>query len=181
MLENELATEGSLMNILISNSQTIEYVDPVISGIEPATVIQSANFVWLTIKGLDLDAGRTRHIEILDYGMAVHDSYASYEEQTAGVAGLGARLLNCDIKNVTSTELKCRLNDKFRSRGRKDLKITFDNSMSIMHSGALMVTADPMLAVVNKKLSIYAGGTLFNLSGFNFDAVQSAYTYIVFR
>ena len=181
VLENELATEGSLMNILISNSQTIEYVDPVISGIEPATVIQSANFVWLTIKGLDLDAGRTRHIEIVDYGLAGHDSYASYDEQTAVLAGMGTRLLNCDIKNVTSTELKCRLNDKFRSRGRKDLKITFDNAMSIMHSGALTVTADPMLAVVNKKLSIYAGGTLFNLSGFNFDAVQSAYTYIVFR
>ena len=33
------------------------------------------------------------------------------------------RLVKCEIKNVSSTEIKCRLNDKFRVLGKKNLKI----------------------------------------------------------
>jgi hypothetical protein len=50
--ENDpVADMNKLMNILISNNQVIEYVDPVVTEILPGTIIQSAHFVWLTIKG----------------------------------------------------------------------------------------------------------------------------------
>jgi len=158
----------NVMNILITNSQTIEYVDPVISEILPGTIIQSASFVWLTVRGADLDAGLTRQIELIDY-----------TPQDSG--NRQQRVVNCEIKNVTSTEVKCRLNDKFRTLGKKDLKLTFDNNMSIMHYLATRVTTDPLVNAIDRSHTLYAGGTGFSLSGANFKAVQSAYTYIVFR
>lgn len=45
-----LDPKSSIMNILITNNQIIEYTDPQITDVQPATVIQSANFVWLTLK-----------------------------------------------------------------------------------------------------------------------------------
>ncbi len=158
----------SVMNILITNSQTIEYVDPLITEILPGTIIQSANFVWLTVKGLDLDAGLTRDIELIDY-------------TPGGGNRQLQRVIKCEIKNVTASEVKCRLNDKFRTLGKKDLKFTFDNYMSIMHYLSTRVTTDPLVDSIDKAYTIYSGGTGFTLSGSNFNAVQSAYTYIVFR
>lgn len=168
------SADNNLMNILISNNEVLEYVDPIITDIQPGTIIQSANFVWLTIIGKDLNAGRVRDIEIIDY---LNDGSNSYQQ----LIGTGMRIIKCSIKNATSSEIMCRLNDKFRTLGKKDLKITFDNYQSIMHYLSLRVTTDPLVSSIDQKITIYSGGTRFKLQGYNFNAVQSAYTYLVFR
>jgi hypothetical protein len=91
------------------------------------------------------------------------------------------RVLKCDVKNVTNKELKCRLNEKFRTLGKKDERIVFDDNMSIMHYMSLRVTSDPLVKSIDKQATFYTGGTQFRLNGFNFDAVQSAYTYLVYK
>lgn len=164
---SELGSSG-IMSITVSGSQEVDYVDPIINEIEPATIIQSANFVWLTIKGDDLDAGRTRQIQILDYTNA---------QQTDS----NYRIVKCEIKNATNKEIHCRLNDKFRTLGKKNLKIIFDETMSIMHYLSLRVTSDPLVKSIDKQVTFYPGGTQFKLNGFNFDSVQSVYTYVVYK
>ena len=82
---------------------------------------------------------------------------------------------------MTSKELKCRLNEKFRTLGKKNVKIVFDDNMSIMHYMSLRVTSDPLVKSIDKQATFYTGGTQFRLYGFNFDAVQSVYTYLVYK
>lgn len=53
--------------------------------------------------------------------------------------------------------------------------------MSIMHYLSLRVTSDPLVKSIDKQLTFYSGGTQFKLNGFNFDAVQSVYTYVAYR
>ena len=154
---------GIYSSVTISSSQVLEYVDPIISDIQPGTIIQSANFVWLTIRGSDLDAGRARLVHIVD--------------STPG----NPRPIKCEIKNVTSKELKCRLGEKFRTLGKKNVRIVFDEHMSVVHHLSLRVTADPLLKSLDRRVTIVAGGTRFILRGYNFDAVQSAYTYVSYK
>jgi hypothetical protein len=163
---SDLLNSAAIQHIFITGSQQVEYVDPIIHEIQPGLVIQSANFVWLTIKGADLDAGRTRQIQIVDYEQQQqHDS----------------RFVKCEIKNVSSSEIKCRLNDKFKILGKKNVKIIFDEYMTIINYLSIRVTTDPLVSAVDKKLTLYAGGSQFYLEGFNFDAVQTAYTYVSFK
>lgn len=105
----ELGSSG-LMSILVSGSQRVEYVDPIINEIEPSTIIQSANFVWLTIKGVDLDAGKTRQIQIIDYASGQQQQQLDFAKD---------RVVKCEVKNSTSKEIRCRLNDKFKTLGKK--------------------------------------------------------------
>jgi hypothetical protein len=121
-----------LLLFVLIGSQAIEFVDPVISEINPSTVIQSANFVWLTISGSNLDAGRVRQIQIIDYPnsntissenyseiLQTPDDYQSQQQQQQQQQSQKQRVLKCDVKNVTNKELKCRLNEKFRTLGKK--------------------------------------------------------------
>jgi len=163
---------NAAQHVVITGSQVVEFVDPIVNEIQPATIIQSANFVWLTIKGVDLDAGRTRQIQIIDY-INSNEPQSEYTTEP--------RLVKCEIKNFSSTEIKCRINDKFRMLGKKNLKIVFDEYMSIMQYLSIRVTTDPLVTSVDKKLTMYSGGTQFTLDGFNFDSVQTAYTYVAFR
>jgi hypothetical protein len=107
--DDEESSSVASMKVQVTGSQLVEFVDPQINAIHPATVIQSANFVWLNIKGNNLDAGRVRQIQIID-------SYNSNNNQEESPDG---RIIKCEIKNVTSQELKCRLNEKFRTLGKK--------------------------------------------------------------
>ncbi|CAF0765273.1 unnamed protein product [Brachionus calyciflorus] len=159
---SELGSSG-LMSLLVTGSQVVELVDPLINEIDPSHIIQSANFVWLTLKGVDLDAGRTREILIMD-----------------NLNDFKQRIVKCDIKNVTSTSIRCRLNDKFHSLGKKNLRLLIDEYTSINYS-QLKVNSDPLVKVIDNSITFYSGGTQFRLSGFNFDSVQSAYTFINYR
>ena len=163
-------------NMYITGSQVIKFVDPVISEIQPSTIIQSANFVWLNLKGIDLDAGRSRQIHIIDFVNQNENYQINSNDQS-----LNSRIIKCEIKNVTNTDIKCRLNDKFRTLGKKNVKLIFDDNMSIMHYLSLRVTSDPLVKSIDKQMTMYTGGTQFRLYGFNFDAVQSAYTYVNYR
>ena len=138
-------------------------------------------------KGTDLDAGRARQIQVIDY-LANSNSNgngfdtAPYKRQLYDSrVNAPTRLITCSVKNVTSTEIKCRLNDAFRSLGKKDVTLTFDGSMSITRYLSLRVTTNPLVNSIDQRLTIHSGGTKFRLTGYNFNAVQSAYTYVAFR
>lgn len=143
--------------------------------------------MWLTITGTNLDAGRSLQIQIIDNPTPL-DAYSfdpltpmAAEDYARSVSSQPQRIVKCDIKNVTNKELKCRLNDKFRSLGKKDVRLVLDENMSIVRYASLRVTSDPLVKSIDKQVSFYAGGTQFRLHGFNFDAVQSAYTYAVYK
>ncbi len=197
--QQQTAASVPIMNIQISNNQQVRYVDPLISEIRPSSVIQSANFVWLSIRGFDLDAGRTRHIEIVDYYNTENNQFINIERRRRRQPNdyyqdeeenqqphqsqieLKQRLVLCDIKNVTANEIRCRLNDKFATLGHKSLRITYDNGMSIVNSRALTVNSDPIVSSISKVATVYSGGTRFNLSGTHFGSVQSAYVYVAYN
>ncbi len=169
---NNNNNDDSSSTLILTNSQIlVDYVDPVISSIEPSQIIQSAKFVWLTIHGENLDAGRTRSIEIID-------SQSTNKESTTKPP----RVVKCDIKNATSKELKCRLSDSFRLTGKKSIRIVYDAQMVVMDDDSLLrVTSNPLIKSIDKKLTFYSGGTKFNLNGFNFNSVQKAHTFITYQ
>ena len=157
---NSVQLTNGQMSLLITSNKYVSLVDPIISDIQPSQVIQSANFVWLTINGVELDAGSTRHVEIID------------NEQKQ-------RVVKCDIKNVTSSSIRCRLNEKFTTLGKKNLRLIIDKYTSI--NSILNVNSDPLVKSIDNAICFYAGGCKFNLNGFNFDSVQSAYTFVAYK
>lgn len=180
--ENDPAAEmNRLMKILVSNNQVIQYVDPSVSELDPNVVYQSARFVWLTIRGTDLDAGRIRKISLIDLGTRDPDLYASSNIES----DLDRRqVVSCNIKDdtkVTSTEIKCRLAQNFHTLNTRMMKIHFDENMTLTARPNLLISSNPHINSIDRQLSTYSGGIKFRLNGFNFTPAQSIYTYIVFR
>lgn len=128
--------------IYVTSSQLVDYVDPIINDIEPKQVIQSAKYVWLTISGIDLDAGRFRSIQIIDYPA---DSTQP------------GRTVKCEIKNSTSRQIRCRLNDKFEQLGKKNLKLNYDKSMTVLNYLSLRVHSDPLVKAIDSTQTIFSG------------------------
>lgn len=134
--------------VYVTSSQLVDYVDPIINDIEPKQVIQSAKYVWLTITGVDLDAGRFRSIQIIDYSTSDSAS-VSTPQQT--------RTVKCEIKNSTSRQIRCRLNDKFEQLGKKNLKLVYDKSMTVLNYLSLRVHSDPLVKSIDSKQTFFAG------------------------
>ncbi|RNA39166.1 plexin-B, partial [Brachionus plicatilis] len=154
-----LKTSNGQPSVLVRASQLVRLVDPVITSVEPAHVIQSAGFVWLTVNGVDLDSGRSRQLDIVD-----------------NVNDFEQRVVKCEIKNVTEHTVRCRLSDKFSTLGKKNVRLIIDEYTSI--NSHLKVNSDPLVKSIDHWTSFYGGGAAFQLTGFNFDSVQSAYTFV---
>ena len=172
--------------LTLTSPVSVEYVTPTVSSLEPSLFIQSAKSAWLTVRGEDLDAGRVRLVEVTELNAAAESSQTSYTTAASPTAAPGGKsrvTVSCDIKNVTSTEIQCRLAESFRNIGRKHVRVIYDNAHAAAtgrsaDSAQIKVTSNPLLKSIDRRLAFYAGGTRFRLHGFNLAAVQSAYAYV---
>lgn len=167
--------------VYVTSSQLVDYVDPIINDIEPKQVIQSAKYVWLTISGVDLDAGRFRSIQIIDYASNSQSNDGTSATSDVTTQQPQTRTVKCEIKNSTARQIRCRLNEKFEQLGKKNLKLVYDKSMTVLNYLSLRVHADPLVKHVDTKHTFHAGGTAFRVHGYGFDHVQSMYTYVSYR
>lgn len=159
-------------NTLTLSFDGIEYVMPMINVIEPSVVIQSARSAWLTLRGSDLDAGSTRVVEILD-SVGGEPAYGLRNRENS-------RTIRCEIRNVTSQEIRCRLSESFRTMGKKHVQVMFDddNAYAAVETQTLRVTNNPIVNSVDKRVTFYSGGTRFHLFGFNLATPQNAFAYV---
>ena len=168
--------------LVVTGSQQVELVEARVTRVQPAVLIQSAKFVWLTLSGTHLDAGRSRRI-LLVSGGGSEDSQQDDEQYQAGAKRQQQQQqqqVNCEIKNVSRSEIRCRLDASFGSLGTKRLRLLVDGVEQQLQSqqNSVRVIVDPLVTSIDRVVALHAGGTRFRLYGHNLDAVQSAYAYV---